>query len=265
MRLTVGPLPPAIYWRRRAVVLGAVLLLVFIVVYSCVGSNQAGVDTRATPTPSASNGILTPSTSSPSPTDGTGGDGSDDGTSGGDGDATGSGDTGGAPAGGGSDDGTSGDDGTSDGGATGGQQPVGGTGDQGVATGTCTDGEILLTAAASQTTAQRGVTLALRLRVQNISSRTCERDVGADPQELYLKRGAELIWSSDTCGAARGSDVQTLGPGTARDYQISWNGRAASECANNVAVGDFPPAGDYQLFARLGSKVSDPVVITITN
>ena len=37
MRLTVGPLPSAVYWRRRAVVLGALLLLVIVLVYSCSG------------------------------------------------------------------------------------------------------------------------------------------------------------------------------------------------------------------------------------
>jgi hypothetical protein len=89
--------------------------------------------------------------------------------------------------------------------------------------------------------------------------------VGADPQELYLKRGAEMMWSSDTCGAARGSDVQTFAPGAARDYQVSWTGRAASQCANNVAAGDHLPAGEYQLFARLAGKVSEPFVLTITN
>ncbi|MFY1652619.1 hypothetical protein ACN27J_17190 [Solwaraspora sp. WMMB762] len=255
MRLTVGPLPPAIYWRRRAVVLGALLLLLFIVAYSCIGSDQTG-RSQADPTPTPSGELLTPTTSSPQPEDGVGTNDGDDPDTLGNGDA---GDAGGGSTGGGT-----GDDGT-----TGGGQP--GAGDQnlpggpaGPAAGTCTDDEILLTAAASQATAQKGVTLALQLRVQNVSSRTCDRDVGADPQELYLKRGAELIWSSDTCGAARGTDVRTFGPGTARDYQVAWNGRAASECANNVAAGDHPAAGEYQLFARLGSKVSEPFVITIT-
>ncbi|WBB97362.1 MULTISPECIES: hypothetical protein [unclassified Solwaraspora] len=250
MRLTVGPLPPAIYWRRRAVVLGALLLLLFIVAYSCIGSDQTG-RSQADPTPTPSGEVLTPTTSSPGPED------DSDSVDGDDPDTLGNGDAG--DAGGGSTGGGTGDDGTTGGGD---QNAPGGP--VGPAAGTCTDDEILLTAAASQATAQKGVTLAMQLRVQNVSSRTCDRDVGADPQELYLKRGAELIWSSDTCGAARGTDVRTFGPGSARDYQVAWNGRAASECANNVAAGDHPAAGEYQLFARLGSKVSEPFVITIT-
>ncbi|MFV2020595.1 hypothetical protein [Micromonospora sp. LOL_023] len=258
MRTTVGPLPPAIYWRRRAVVLGALLLLLFVVVYSCVGSSRSGPDPRADPTPTPSGEILTPTTESPAPGDGSGGE---------PGGGTSSGDDGGTTGGtgtGGTDDGGSGD-----GGATGGQQPPPGGGVPGGPVGadpnTCTDDEILLTAAASQASAQRGVTLMLQLRVQNVSSRSCVRDVGADPQELYLKRGAEMMWSSDTCGAARGSDVQTFAPGGARDYQVSWSGRAASKCANDVAAGDHLTAGEYQLFARLAGKVSEPFVLTITN
>src|SRR5262245_39600595 len=47
MRLTVGPLPPAVYWRRRAVVLGAILLFVFVLTYSCAKSDNPAANTRA--------------------------------------------------------------------------------------------------------------------------------------------------------------------------------------------------------------------------
>ena len=64
MRLTVGPLPPAVYWRRRAVVLGALLLVVIVLFVSCCGDDDgnkrdparvAGTDARvgrSTPRPS---------------------------------------------------------------------------------------------------------------------------------------------------------------------------------------------------------------------
>lgn len=48
MRLTVGPLPSAVYWRRRAVVLGAVLLVVLAVSYTC-----SGPDATSSPSPSS--------------------------------------------------------------------------------------------------------------------------------------------------------------------------------------------------------------------
>ena len=42
MRTTVGPLPPAVYWRRRAVVLGAVLLVALLWFVSCGGEDDDG-------------------------------------------------------------------------------------------------------------------------------------------------------------------------------------------------------------------------------
>jgi hypothetical protein len=40
MRLTVGPLPPAVYWRRRAVVLVGLAVVTLIVAYACGGSSS---------------------------------------------------------------------------------------------------------------------------------------------------------------------------------------------------------------------------------
>lgn len=60
MRLTVGPLPAAVYWRRRLLVLGGLLLIVLGIVYACTGGpgagNQAdpGPSGTSTPTPPAS-------------------------------------------------------------------------------------------------------------------------------------------------------------------------------------------------------------------
>jgi hypothetical protein len=42
MRSTVGPLPPAVYWRRRALVLGVLLLIVIALFVSCGGEDDGG-------------------------------------------------------------------------------------------------------------------------------------------------------------------------------------------------------------------------------
>jgi hypothetical protein len=63
MRLTVGPLPAAVYWRRRLLVLGALLLIILGVVYAFSGGPGAG--NRAGPGP---NGSMTQSLT-PTPTD----------------------------------------------------------------------------------------------------------------------------------------------------------------------------------------------------
>ncbi|MEU2614437.1 hypothetical protein ABZ570_23075 [Micromonospora sp. NPDC007271] len=244
MRLTVGPLPPAVYWRRRAVVLGAGLLFLIVVLYSCNGpepKNTGAVGTDPSGTPSATSGpqpagsVLTPTSGSPSPTPGDSGDGTDGGS--------------GGPAGGGS--------GTNDGsGANGAPAPV-------VDDGTCADSEIRVTPVAAPATAQRGTVVTLRLKIKNVSERTCSRDVGADLQELFVKAGAERVWSSDTCGTGKGSDVQSFTPNFERFYELGWNSRYANKCANGLADGEFVPAGTYQVFARVGTKISNPVKLTI--
>lgn len=73
MRLTVGPLPAAVYWRRRAVVLGAVLLLVLAVSYTCSGpkaTSQPSPTASAKASPKSSPvvqpaGLVSPAASDP--------------------------------------------------------------------------------------------------------------------------------------------------------------------------------------------------------
>lgn len=71
MRLTVGPLPPAVYWRRRALVLGVLLVVIVLLAYSCGdsgGSNgkprNAGATSAA---PQGAGAAATESDQSPTP------------------------------------------------------------------------------------------------------------------------------------------------------------------------------------------------------
>ncbi|WP_405101260.1 hypothetical protein [Micromonospora sp. NBC_01412] len=246
MRLTVGPLPSAVYWRRRAVVVGAGLLFLIVLLYSCNKAGNTGTTPQAkvTPTPTVApaagdpSAAPDPSGSVLSPQTGTPPGGSDDS---------------------GSDSGASGDPGL----------PAGPTGNDapaapGADAGTCTDAEISVTPAAVPSSAQRGTVVSLQLKIKNKSNRTCSRDVGADFQELYVKSGAEKVWSSDTCGNVKGSDVQSFTPGFERSYQVDWNGKDTSRCKDGLANGPFPLAGSYQVFGRLDTKLSEPVKLTVT-
>ncbi|MFC7549802.1 hypothetical protein [Plantactinospora sp. GCM10030261] len=246
MRLTVGPLPPAVYWRRRAVVLGAVLLFLIVVLYSCTGqddpkqpgaqqpgtggsSSAPSASTGATPTSAASPGTAAGSSASP-------------------------GDSGGSAPGPGSVDEVPP--------ATG---PANPTGVAAPPPGGCTDAEMSVIPVPNPDTARRGTGVALQLKIKNISGRTCPRDVGSDLQEIYIKLGAQKVWSSDTCSTARQSNVVQFPPSHEQTYQVEWNGRDDSRCADGVATGPFPNAGDYQVIGRLGSKLSEPVKLSIVN
>ena len=71
MRLTVGPLPAAVYWRRRAVVLVGLAMIVLVVSYACGGpSSGAGTAApqssgSASPTPTPTTTLLRPEVPSP--------------------------------------------------------------------------------------------------------------------------------------------------------------------------------------------------------
>lgn len=250
MRLTVGPLPPAVYWRRRAVVLGAVLLSLIVLIYSCNGpddTKEAGTDPSGNATPSAGPTILTPETGAPesgAPESGAPESGAP------------TADPSGAPP-----DGT--DPQVEEAGGPPGSGPLPPPAPP--VENECADDEMSVIPVASQTSMQRGQTIQLRIRIKNVSDRTCNRDVGADVQEIYLKAGATTIWSSDVCSEVRGNNVKSFPPYHEEEFGLPWNGRRSSGCENGSASGDPAPAGTYQLFGRLGDKRSDPVKLTITN
>ncbi|WP_306203871.1 adhesin [Actinoplanes sp. RD1] len=259
----VGPLPSAVYWRRRAVVLGAVLLGVIVLFVSCGGngdddkrgsgaSSQAPVapSTSASPEDEPSFGDPPPGAGNPSlpaPEDLQ---------------------SGGATAGGAD---PSGGPGTVPGASTG---TNGGTG-TGTGTGSdtnvnvpvgsiCTNAEMSVTPVPATTSLRSGSPVDIQIKIKNVSTRQCSRDIGADLQELYIESGAEKIWSSDTCGTNSGTDLFTFVAGGEKQFQVRWNGNEATKCDSGQAAGPAPGAGQYQVRARLGDKVSDPVALTIT-
>jgi len=144
-----------------------------------------------------------------------------------------------------------------------GQSAAAGTNTNVTASALCTDAEMSLIPVPASTTIKRGTSVVITLKIKNISARTCSRDVGAGPQELYIDQGARKYWSSDTCSTLRGSDVRQFAPGAERDYSVTWNGRESSKCVDGAAAGPAPIAGQYQLRSRLGTKISDPVTLTI--
>jgi hypothetical protein len=237
-----------VYWRRRAVVLGALLLVVIVFFVSCGGEDDntkrgtgnlpsTPVSAPASPTPEEE-----PSFSDASPN--------------------------GGPAY------PDPDDVQSPGNAQPGTNPSGGVAPTGTGNnanvtaptdGSCADQEIAITPVPAATSAKRGTPLIIRLRIKNISARSCTRDLGAGAQELYLDQGARKYWSSDTCSADRSQNVLQLPAGAEREYSVTWNGRQSSKCAAALAAGPAPPPGQYEIRGRLGTKISNPVTLTIAD
>jgi hypothetical protein len=259
MRTTVGPLPSSVYWRRRAVVLGAVLLGIIVLFVSC--SQSGGGDKKSPQGRAASSSSSLPT---PAPADS---DDPDDQPSFVDNPPAGGGPSLPDPAQVQSQQASSGVSAPASGApATGGAQTGSNTNVTLPGDGTCADSELLIAPTSSATTIKRSApTVNLTFTIKNIGSRTCSRDVGSDPQELYLSSGAQVYWSSDKCGTGGGHDVKQFAPGSVRSYNFIWNGRESSSCAGGAAAGPVPPPGQFQLRARLGSLVSNPVTLTFVD
>jgi hypothetical protein len=234
MNLTVGPLPPAVYWRRRALVLGALLVIVVLLVSMCTAGSSSKRHGATSPTgntvplPSGSQSLLTPII----------GDGSE-GPSGGSG-GSGSGGSG------------SGDGSTLSGDGSG-NQPV----SQPTAT-PCTDSQLSVTAAVQPLS----VGYYLTLKVRNISAEACSADVGAIPQEIHVVNSAnQVVFSSDFCQSASAApDVRNFGPNIESTFRSYWDGRKWTVgCVRGAAV----PPGSYQVVAKLGTRVSAPAPLTV--
>jgi hypothetical protein len=129
--------------------------------------------------------------------------------------------------------------------------------------GSCADQEVSVTPLPASATVKRGAPLVIRLKIKNISTRSCTRDLGAGAQELYLDQGARKYWSSDTCSTDRSVNQTRMAPGSEYEYTVTWNGRQTSKCQAALPAGPAPPPGQFELRGRLGTKVSDPVALTI--
>ncbi|GAA0419527.1 hypothetical protein Aca07nite_88390 [Actinoplanes capillaceus] len=242
MRATVGPLPPAVYWRRRVVVLSAVLLGVIVLFVSCSGEDDPGKkktssQTTSYPTPAAgkdASALPSPSFEETGPAVGPALPDPNELLS------------------------RQPDDGEKL------PPPVNGaTATAAPGSGACADSEMSVIPVPADTSPQRGTPLKIKLKIKNIGTRTCTRDLGASAQELYLEQGAQKYWSSDLCTTSKGNQVETLNAGAEREYEVTWNGRSSTQCADNVAAGPIPETGAYELRGRLDTLRSNAVILTI--
>jgi hypothetical protein len=127
---------------------------------------------------------------------------------------------------------------------------------------TCADTELLVTAATGTASVRQGAPVTFFIRVKNTSTRQCSRDLSAQEQELYLEQNQAKQWSSDACNNSTSSgDVRSMQPNIVHEFNVPWNGQGNTQsCTNRQLL----KAGTYQLRARLGNIVSEPVTVTIS-
>ncbi len=230
MRMTVGPLAASVYWRRRAIVLGAVLLVILLTMWACTGGTTG--QNTGSGSHSGKSGTGGHRSSSAGPSDGAvggvGSDGLDPASP--------------RPA-------------AQQGGSSPGPAPTGPVPH-------CGDPDLSVTTRTSHPRIPAGSYPLLYLTIRNEASHACTRDIGADQQELWIMQGKARIWSSNDCDPNHGTDIRRFDPGTAVVFHLSWDSRTSSEGCHGTRRVVGP--GSYQLVGRLGSKSGKPLTFTLT-
>lgn len=236
----VGPLPASIYWRRRALAL-AVVIVVLLLVWAVLPGGGSDDRPRDTAAAAGSPGTTDPAAA---PTGLT---------------ATAPSDDPGRPG-----------DGNGNGVAVTPTTPVPTTPSPvpttpkpiPAAPKVCADAALQVTVNPRQRMYTVGQSPYLDLKIRNISTLACTRDVSASQQEIVLMRGTQRLWSSNDCGTQDTTrSVQLLMPGVQLTSSVHWTGLGSRpKCAGKrTLVG----AGTYTLVSRLGTIVSrrTPIVL----
>ncbi|PKV78217.1 hypothetical protein [Nocardia fluminea] len=190
-----GPLSPEIYWRRRALAIGVIIVALAIVIWLVTmvarGGDSAGADkAAASTTTSAESSASEPSSTSSSAS------------------ATPSGSV------------------TPSATASAADQP---------AAQPCSDQSLALKVTVGQPTYRVGDQPAFGTVITNISSASCSRDLGAGPQFLvYTLDGQRRLWASNDCNQDAPAEMKTLKAGEQLSYKGTWFGTTSQpQCAGD--------------------------------
>ncbi|MEU7225246.1 hypothetical protein [Streptomyces chrestomyceticus] len=254
LRNPIGPLPSSIYWRRRAVALAVLVVLVLLVVWAVnwtgndgktgdegKGRGGPGPATSITPGPNATDSGIS---QKPGGRDESGSGGSATGSAGAAGSGGGTGGSGGGTGGGG----TSG---------AGGGGPIG-KGDGAVAAGSalanCAPDTTELTLRSLKETYAPGETPTFEVTIENSADSACKVDLGRGYAALTISGPTDddRVWSSGDCppGGGGTAPVQVPAGGSVK-RTVEWDRKPSnSECATAAAKPVGP--GTYQAEVKVG-------------
>ncbi|MEV6772716.1 hypothetical protein AB0N05_29170 [Nocardia sp. NPDC051030] len=127
-----------------------------------------------------------------------------------------------------------------------------------VGQGQCPDQSLAVKVNVGQPTYKNGEQPVFGIVITNISSATCERDMGSGLQLVSVQSldGQRKLWSSTDCYPDGTPDVRSLNPGQQAAFTVTWSG-ATSQPA---CAGDRVPVspGPYTVVAQIGSVRSSP-------
>ncbi|WP_068149226.1 hypothetical protein [Rhodococcoides corynebacterioides] len=235
-----GPLPPEIYWRRRALAIGGAVVVIGLVVWLVVSLTGGGSSDTQSAAASAS---LAPSAATTYRPDAS---------------ATGSNQGSGGSGGGGGGGAAAAGDASSSGATT-----TTTTSSTPVPPGQCPDSSLAVRATPDQPSYAAGQEPGFTVVVTNIGTTACERDLGSGLQQVlvYTLEGRRL-WSNTDCFPAGAADLRTLRPGEQAPFTVKWSGTTSEPgcTAPREPVG----AGAYSVVGQLGQLRSAPEPFNLT-
>lgn len=209
-----GPLPPEIYWRRRVLAIGILVVALALVIWLVLTVTRSGDSpgTTTAATTSSTSAPNKPAGASSTPPSATG-----------ESSAMPSGSTTAAAS-------------TSQ-----------------VAAGTCPDQSLAVKVTVEQPTYKTGENPVFGIVITNISATACSRDVGSGLQQVSVTTldGQRRLWSSTDCYPDGAPDVRTLNRGEQAAFMVTWSGSTSQPNCAGDRVQVAP--GAYAVVAQLGS------------
>jgi hypothetical protein len=132
-----------------------------------------------------------------------------------------------------------------------------------VAGGPCSDDMIVVEVRPETASAPAGGKPTFDLVVTNISPVACVRVLDKGVQEIVLLDGTGTrVWGSNDCFPETSADQRTLQPGEAAVFPVLWSGLSSAPGCTAPRV--TPGVGDYVLRGRLDTKASADASFSLT-
>ena len=123
---------------------------------------------------------------------------------------------------------------------------------------TCTNAMLTAAAELDHAVHRVGSRPVLRLVLTNVSGQPCVRDLDAARQEIVVwsADGTGRLWSSNDCVNSPTIDLRTLVPGRPVAFSVVWGERTTTPGCRQPRTA--VPAGTYRLMVRLDDLISPP-------
>ncbi|MFW0785921.1 hypothetical protein AAFP35_15515 [Gordonia sp. CPCC 206044] len=252
-----APLPPEIYWRRRVVAIGGLVVVVGLIIGLIIWAT-GGDDGKPAPTAAGSSvSSTTPST----PTE------SSEPSSSESADASGGGYGGGGAVA------APGESGAAASSVPGGSAAPGGTpvapSAAGAApgpvpaSGLCPDSNISVVLYTDKPTYSTGDQPVFTIVTTNAGLTECTRDVGKSAQNVVVRTldGTRTLWTARDCSPLQTVNNVTLKPSQQVRDTITWSGTTSNPGCDKPRVA--VPVGAYQAIGKIGEKESAPITFNV--